>query len=238
MASGLDERSDRRPALPQRAHGRATPVEHLREAASVGEGGSRRRGRPLRSARRARAPVRALTRRYVQPAARGRPELRVGPDAGVIASPYRRPMEQKLTLEPTPVGSVQPVATHEIRGGGGVRLHAREWGNRSGRAILFIHGWSQCDACWTKQVSGALAERFRIVTLDIRGPRPVGEAHRGRALRRRAGLGGRRRGGDRSDRSRAPATRGVVLRRLHRDRLCPRLRRCTRSRVSISWQPP
>src|SRR4029453_19672676 len=66
-------------------------------------------------------------------------------------------------------GSVKPVATHEIRGGGGVRLHAREWGNRSGRAILFIHGWSQCDVCWTKQVSGALAEQFRIVTLDIRG---------------------------------------------------------------------
>jgi non-heme chloroperoxidase len=78
-------------------------------------------------------------------------------------------MEQKLTLEPTPVGSIQPVATHEIRGGGGVRLHAREWGNRSGRAILFLHGWSQCDVCWTKQVSGALAEQFRIVTLDIRG---------------------------------------------------------------------
>ena len=93
-------------------------------------------------------------------ARRTRPaKLRVGPDAGVIASPYRRPMEQKLTLEPTPVGAVQPVATHEIRGGGGVRLHAREWGNRSGCAILFIHGWSQCDVCWTKQVSGALAEQ-------------------------------------------------------------------------------
>jgi non-heme chloroperoxidase len=78
-------------------------------------------------------------------------------------------MERKLTLQPTPLGRVQPVATHEIRGGGGVRLHAREWGNPSGRAILFIHGWSQCDACWTKQVSGALADRFRMVTVDIRG---------------------------------------------------------------------
>jgi pimeloyl-ACP methyl ester carboxylesterase len=78
-------------------------------------------------------------------------------------------MEHKLTLERTPLGPVRPVATHQVRGSGGVRLHAREWGNRSGRAILFIHGWSQCGACWTKQVSGALAERFRMVTLDIRG---------------------------------------------------------------------
>lgn len=61
----------------------------------------------------------------MQPAARGR-QLRVHTDAGVIASPYRRPMEHNLTLEPTPLGPVQPVATHEIRGGGGVRLHARE----------------------------------------------------------------------------------------------------------------
>jgi non-heme chloroperoxidase len=78
-------------------------------------------------------------------------------------------MEHNLTLEPTPLGPGRPVATHQIRGGGGVRLHAREWGNRSGSAILFIHGWSQCDACWAKQVSGALADRFRMVTLDIRG---------------------------------------------------------------------
>jgi non-heme chloroperoxidase len=62
-----------------------------------------------------------------------------------------------------------PIATHEILGGGGLRLHAREWGNPEGPAILFIHGWSQSDLCWLKQVHGDLADRFRIVTFDLRG---------------------------------------------------------------------
>jgi pimeloyl-ACP methyl ester carboxylesterase len=62
-----------------------------------------------------------------------------------------------------------PVATYEIRGGGGIALHAREWGDRTGPAILFIHGISQCDACWAKQVTGPLADRFRLVTFDLRG---------------------------------------------------------------------
>jgi non-heme chloroperoxidase len=62
-----------------------------------------------------------------------------------------------------------PIATHEILGGGGVRLHAREWGNPGGPALLFIHGWSQSDLCWLNQVRGGLAGAFRIVTFDLRG---------------------------------------------------------------------
>jgi non-heme chloroperoxidase len=62
-----------------------------------------------------------------------------------------------------------PTATHEILGGGGVRLQAREWGNRAGPALLFIHGWSQSDLCWLTQVRGDLADTFRIVTFDLRG---------------------------------------------------------------------
>jgi non-heme chloroperoxidase len=62
-----------------------------------------------------------------------------------------------------------PIATHEIYGGGGVRLHAREWGNPDGPAILFVHGWSQSDLCWLKQLNGDLAGSFRIVTFDLRG---------------------------------------------------------------------
>ena len=54
-------------------------------------------------------------------------------------------------------------------GGGGVTLHAREWGNAAGPPILFIHGWSQSDLCWSAQVGGPLAERFRMVTFDLRG---------------------------------------------------------------------
>ena len=66
-------------------------------------------------------------------------------------------------------GGPEPIATHEVRGGGGVRLHAREWGNPNGPALLFIHGWSQCDLCWSNQVNGQLADTFRIVTFDLRG---------------------------------------------------------------------
>jgi pimeloyl-ACP methyl ester carboxylesterase len=84
-------------------------------------------------------------------------------------------------LREGPVGHAEPVATHEIRGGGGLRLHAREWGDPGGPALLFIHGLSQCDLCWTKQVNGDLATAHRIVTFDIRGhglsERPSGPEH-------------------------------------------------------------
>jgi non-heme chloroperoxidase len=78
-------------------------------------------------------------------------------------------MAQDVTLEPTRAATVEPLREYDIRGGGGVRLRAREWGNPSGPAVLFIHGWSQCDMCWGAQVAGPLGERFRIVTFDNRG---------------------------------------------------------------------
>jgi pimeloyl-ACP methyl ester carboxylesterase len=58
--------------------------------------------------------------------------------------------------------------THTVRGGGGLRLHVREWGT-DGPPILFIHGWSQNHLCWSKQVEGSLAEEFRLVAYDLRG---------------------------------------------------------------------
>jgi len=76
-------------------------------------------------------------------------------------------MERDSTLEQ--MSPPIPVATHEIVGGGGLRLHAREWGNPEGPGILFVHGWSQSDLCWLKQVHGDLAGSFRIVTFDLRG---------------------------------------------------------------------
>ena len=70
-----------------------------------------------------------------------------------------------LNRVPPPV----PIATREILGGGGVKLHAREWGNPEGPPLLFIHGWSQSDLCWLNQVRGDLAGTSRIVTFDLRG---------------------------------------------------------------------
>ena len=58
---------------------------------------------------------------------------------------------------------------HTITGGGGVRLHVVETGNSSGRPILFIHGFSQCWLAWSRQLSSDLADRYRLVAMDLRG---------------------------------------------------------------------
>jgi pimeloyl-ACP methyl ester carboxylesterase len=58
---------------------------------------------------------------------------------------------------------------HEVEGGGGLRLHAREWGNPQGPAILLIHGWSQSHMSWSYQLESHLADEFRLVALDNRG---------------------------------------------------------------------
>jgi non-heme chloroperoxidase len=58
---------------------------------------------------------------------------------------------------------------HTVRGGGGLRLHVREWGKPDGPPILFIHGWSQNHLCWMKQCQSPLADEFRLVAFDLRG---------------------------------------------------------------------
>jgi pimeloyl-ACP methyl ester carboxylesterase len=74
-----------------------------------------------------------------------------------------------MMLEPASAEPGTPIRHYSVRGGGGVTLRAREWGNPEGPGILFIHGWSQCDLCWSSQVVGELAEQFRLVTFDNRG---------------------------------------------------------------------
>lgn len=78
-------------------------------------------------------------------------------------------MTHDLAFDPTDAVAIEPVRDYEVRGGGGVTLHAHEWGRPDGPAILFVHGWSQCDMCWDAQVRSPLAERFRMVTFDNRG---------------------------------------------------------------------
>jgi non-heme chloroperoxidase len=58
---------------------------------------------------------------------------------------------------------------HTVQGGGGLRLHVREWGKADGPPILFIHGLSQSHLCWAKQYQNSLAEEFRLVAYDLRG---------------------------------------------------------------------
>jgi pimeloyl-ACP methyl ester carboxylesterase len=56
-----------------------------------------------------------------------------------------------------------------VSGGGGIRLHLAETGNSRGRPILFIHGLSQSWLAWSRQLNSDLAERFRLVAMDMRG---------------------------------------------------------------------
>jgi non-heme chloroperoxidase len=61
------------------------------------------------------------------------------------------------------------IATHDVRGGGGLRLHVTEWGKPDGPAVLFVHGWSQSQLCWARQLHSTRLQRLRMVTFDIRG---------------------------------------------------------------------
>jgi pimeloyl-ACP methyl ester carboxylesterase len=58
---------------------------------------------------------------------------------------------------------------HMLSGGGGIQLHLVETGNPSGYPIVFVHGLSQCWLAWTRQMNSALADRYRLVAIDIRG---------------------------------------------------------------------
>jgi non-heme chloroperoxidase len=69
----------------------------------------------------------------------------------------------------TALHPIEPIATHMVASADGTRLHVREWGRQDGQDIVFVHGWSQCDLCWAQQVRGSLAERFHLITFDLRG---------------------------------------------------------------------
>lgn len=58
---------------------------------------------------------------------------------------------------------------HTIIAGGGTQLHLVEAGNAQGRAILFIHGFSQCWLAWDRQLRSDLAANYRLVAMDLRG---------------------------------------------------------------------
>jgi non-heme chloroperoxidase len=73
------------------------------------------------------------------------------------------------------------ITTHTMPGGGGLRLHVREWGRTDGPPIVFLHGWSQSHLCWHMQYESELADEFRLVAFDLRGhgmsEAPLGPQH-------------------------------------------------------------
>jgi non-heme chloroperoxidase len=67
------------------------------------------------------------------------------------------------------VVTVGETKTHTVAGGGGLRLHVREWGRTDAPPVLLIHGWSQSHLCWARQYESELAGEFRLVAFDLRG---------------------------------------------------------------------
>jgi pimeloyl-ACP methyl ester carboxylesterase len=59
--------------------------------------------------------------------------------------------------------------SYRIIGGGGTTLCVEESGNRAGRPVLFIHGYSQCRLAWKKQLDSELTRDLRLVAMDLRG---------------------------------------------------------------------
>lgn len=68
------------------------------------------------------------------------------------------------------------MTSYKVVGGGGTHLHVEETGNKEGKAILFIHGYSQSRLSWNKQMKSDLANDFRLVSIDARGHGLSGKA--------------------------------------------------------------
>lgn len=56
-----------------------------------------------------------------------------------------------------------------VRGSGDMEIFAREGGNPSGPPILLIHGYLFSADVFARQFSGALADTYRLVAMDVRG---------------------------------------------------------------------
>ncbi|MEM6810046.1 MAG: alpha/beta hydrolase [Pseudomonadota bacterium] len=62
-----------------------------------------------------------------------------------------------------------PTRAYFVEGGDNARIAVQEWGNTEGRPIIFVHAFSQSHLAWIPQVTGKLAQDFRLITFDNRG---------------------------------------------------------------------
>lgn len=56
-----------------------------------------------------------------------------------------------------------------VTGGDGVQLFVEQTGDPARPALLCLHGFNQCGLCWDALFTGALAETFHLVRVDLRG---------------------------------------------------------------------
>ncbi|WP_290653099.1 alpha/beta hydrolase [Aquisalimonas sp.] len=66
-------------------------------------------------------------------------------------------------------GQIQAKQMTTVGGANNVDLTVYESGNPEGQAIVFIHGFTGNYLVWDSQYSGALAEDFRLIAVDLRG---------------------------------------------------------------------
>lgn len=59
--------------------------------------------------------------------------------------------------------------THRITTTDGLRIAARESGTANGRAVVFIHGYSQAGLCWDRQMRDPALAHLRLIAYDLRG---------------------------------------------------------------------
>ena len=63
----------------------------------------------------------------------------------------------------------QRAEVHTVTGGGGLRLHVREWATRPARRSSSSTGGRGITFCWARQYESALADEFRLIAFDLRG---------------------------------------------------------------------
>jgi len=61
-----------------------------------------------------------------------------------------------------------PITTNTVIGGGGTRIHVREWGRHDASPILLIHGFGESLTTW-RAVFDPLASKARVIALDLPG---------------------------------------------------------------------
>ncbi|MFC6735186.1 alpha/beta fold hydrolase, partial [Halolamina salina] len=62
-----------------------------------------------------------------------------------------------------------PMRTHTVSRPDGPAIHVAESGPSDAPAVLFVHGYSQSHLCWRGQLRSSLADRYRLVAMDLRG---------------------------------------------------------------------
>ncbi|MBY6539648.1 alpha/beta hydrolase [Rhodococcus sp. BP-349] len=61
------------------------------------------------------------------------------------------------------------MAIREALGRDGTSLVYRVTGDVSARPLVLLHGWAQTGACWGDDLLSDLAERYRVIAVDLRG---------------------------------------------------------------------